>query len=151
MLCPLQSCSIQANEFVGNLFIIICKILLLMWSTIQIIQLLCGDVYRQIQYINSRCLHNYIGKSHQILQLKVGVYSNVFLLLSLFILCALQIQGAIILASLVQVLIGLTGVTGILLRFIGPLTIAPTITLIGISLFRTGANQCSAMWWIAIL
>ena len=44
-------------------------------------------------------------------------------------------------ASLFQVAIGFTGLIGILLRFIGPLTIAPTITLVGVALFHLGAEH----------
>jgi len=62
-----------------------------------------------------------------------------------------ELQGAIILASLFEVAIGLFGLVGILLRFIGPLTIAPTITLIGVSLYGTASSYCSANWWIALL
>ena len=43
--------------------------------------------------------------------------------------------------SLFQIFIGFTGLIGFLLRFIGPLTIAPTITLVGVALFRVGADR----------
>lgn len=43
--------------------------------------------------------------------------------------------------SLFQIFIGLTGLIGFLLRFIGPLAIAPTITLVGLALFRVGADR----------
>lgn len=43
--------------------------------------------------------------------------------------------------SLVQITVSLTGMIGFLLRFIGPLTIAPTITLMGISLFDVAAES----------
>jgi nucleobase transporter 1/2 len=52
-----------------------------------------------------------------------------------------QIQGAIIVASLLQVVIGATGTMAFLLRFIGPLTITPAISLIGLSLFDVGAEH----------
>ena len=55
------------------------------------------------------------------------------------------------LASLVQVVIGATGALGILLRFIGPLAIAPTIALIGISLFANAAEFCAKQWYIALM
>lgn len=63
----------------------------------------------------------------------------------------LQVQGAIIVSSLFQVVIGFTGVIGFLMRFIGPLSIAPTITLIGLALFQSAANSCSTHWGISIL
>ena len=42
-------------------------------------------------------------------------------------------------SSLFQMLVGFTGIVGFLLRFIGPLTIAPTITLVGLALFNVAA------------
>ena len=35
-----------------------------------------------------------------------------------------------------QIFIGFTGLVGVLLRFIGPITVAPTIALVGLSLFQ---------------
>eukprot|EP00918_Siedleckia_nematoides_P032333 GHVU01070027.1.p1 GENE.GHVU01070027.1~~GHVU01070027.1.p1 ORF type:complete len:562 (+),score=14.78 GHVU01070027.1:91-1776(+) len=61
-----------------------------------------------------------------------------------------EIQGAILLASLIQLTVGMTGIMGLLLRFIGPLAITPTITLIGLALFEVAANFCSSHWWIAL-
>lgn len=37
-------------------------------------------------------------------------------------------------SSIFQVVIGFSGLIGLCLRFIGPLTIAPTIALVGLSL-----------------
>lgn len=42
-------------------------------------------------------------------------------------------------AALFQIVIGFSGLVGFLLRFIGPLTIAPTVTLVGLSLFQAAA------------
>ena len=44
-------------------------------------------------------------------------------------------------SSLFQMLVGFTGIVGFLLRFIGPLTIAPTITLVGVALFHVAADH----------
>ena len=43
-------------------------------------------------------------------------------------------------SSLFQIFIGLTGLIGQLLKFIGPLTIAPTIALVALPLFPVAAN-----------
>ncbi|TNN49657.1 Solute carrier family 23 member 1 [Liparis tanakae] len=43
-----------------------------------------------------------------------------------------RIQGAIIVSSAVELLIGLCGLPGLLLEYIGPLTITPTVSLIGL-------------------
>ena len=55
----------------------------------------------------------------------------------------MQIQGAIIIASLVQMLFGFTGVVGHLLKFVGPLTVVPTIVLVGLPLFETAYKYSS--------
>lgn len=62
-----------------------------------------------------------------------------------------EIQGAIMVASLFQVFLGFTGLVGIILRFIGPLAITPTITLIGLALFGAAADKASTQWWIALM
>ncbi|XP_077327308.1 solute carrier family 23 member 2-like isoform X1 [Lithobates pipiens] len=62
-----------------------------------------------------------------------------------------EIQGAIILASVLQLLLGFTGLIGLLLKFIGPLSITPTITLIGLSLFQEAGKKCGSHWGIAAL
>ena len=43
--------------------------------------------------------------------------------------------------SLFQILIGFTGLIGVFIRFVGPLTIAPTITLVGVALFKVSAER----------
>ena len=43
-------------------------------------------------------------------------------------------------SSLFQIVIGFSGVMGFLLKFIGPLTICPTIALVGLPLFNVAAN-----------
>ena len=57
-----------------------------------------------------------------------------------------HIQGAIILGSLVQIVLGYSGLVGKLLRFVGPITIAPTIALIGLCLFKFGAPVAGGYW-----
>lgn len=55
-----------------------------------------------------------------------------------------HVQGAIIAGSLCEVLIGFTGAVGMLLRFVSPVVIAPTIALIGLALFQFGATKSGA-------
>lgn len=59
-----------------------------------------------------------------------------------------HVQGAIIAGALVEVVAGYTGLVGRLLRFVGPITIAPTIALIGLSLFKFGAPEAGRHWSI---
>ena len=40
-------------------------------------------------------------------------------------------------SALAQVFIGFSGLMGLIIRFIGPLTIVPTIALVGLPLFET--------------
>lgn len=62
-----------------------------------------------------------------------------------------QIQGGIMLASLVQIAIGCTGILGFLLNYLGPLTIIPCITLVGLSLVNVALNFCATQLGIAAL
>lgn len=62
-----------------------------------------------------------------------------------------QIQGAIIVSSLVEVCIGALGLPGLLLKYIGPLTITPTVSLIGLSGFQAAGERAGKHWGIAML
>ncbi|XP_078469648.1 solute carrier family 23 member 1-like isoform X1 [Lampetra fluviatilis] len=62
-----------------------------------------------------------------------------------------EIQGAIIVSCLVEVVIGLLGVPGVLLAYIGPLTVAPTVSLIGLSVFPAAGERAGKHWGIAML
>jgi len=53
-------------------------------------------------------------------------------------------------SSLFEIVIGFTGLIGFLLRFIGPLTIAPTITLVGVALFQSAADEAGTHWGISM-
>lgn len=54
-------------------------------------------------------------------------------------------------ASLLQILLGFSGLIGFLMRFIGPLTIAPTISLIGLSLYDAAGVKAGTHWGIAAM
>nr|XP_033783197.1 solute carrier family 23 member 1 isoform X2 [Geotrypetes seraphini] len=62
-----------------------------------------------------------------------------------------EIQGAIIVSSIVEVFIGLVGLPGALLSYIGPLTVTPTISLIGLSVFQAAGERAGSHWGISIL
>jgi len=51
--------------------------------------------------------------------------------------------------SLFQVVVGFSGLIGLFMRFIGPLTIAPTISLIGLSLFDSAGMNAGNHWGIS--
>ncbi|XP_043925778.1 solute carrier family 23 member 1 [Protopterus annectens] len=62
-----------------------------------------------------------------------------------------EIQGAIIVASLVEVFIGFIGLPGLLLKYIGPLTVTPTVSLIGLSVFQAAGDRAGSHWGISVL
>ncbi|XP_066861632.1 solute carrier family 23 member 1 isoform X3 [Anser cygnoides] len=62
-----------------------------------------------------------------------------------------EIQGAIVVSSLVEVVIGLLGLPGALLSYIGPLTVTPTVALIGLSVFQAAGERAGSHWGIAAL
>ncbi|KAM6202247.1 solute carrier family 23 member 1-like [Rhynchocyon petersi] len=62
-----------------------------------------------------------------------------------------ELQGAVMVASCVQMLVGFSGLIGFLMRFIGPLTIAPTISLVALPLFDSAGNDAGTHWGIAAM
>ncbi|XP_039248296.2 solute carrier family 23 member 1-like [Styela clava] len=63
-----------------------------------------------------------------------------------------EVQGSIMVASSVQFIIGITGAIGFLMKYIGPLTVAPTVTLVGLSLFGASADSFAGKHWgIAVM
>ncbi|XP_040920463.1 solute carrier family 23 member 1-like [Toxotes jaculatrix] len=61
------------------------------------------------------------------------------------------LQGSIMVASLLQILVGFSGLIGFLMRFIGPLTIAPTVSLIGLSLYDSAGAKIGSHWGISAM
>ncbi|XP_038636961.1 xan_ur_permease domain-containing protein isoform X1 [Scyliorhinus canicula] len=60
-----------------------------------------------------------------------------------------EVQGAIMVAACFQIVVGFSGLIGFLMRYIGPLTIAPTISLIGLGLFDSVGNNAGIHWGIS--
>jgi len=61
----------------------------------------------------------------------------------------LQLQGAIVVAAVVEVAVGYFGLLGRLRSYISPVIIAPTIALIGLALFNTPqVTAASGNWWL---
>ncbi|KAH3716415.1 hypothetical protein DPMN_059138 [Dreissena polymorpha] len=61
-----------------------------------------------------------------------------------------MIQGSLIVAGFVHAMLGFTGLMGLLLRFVGPLTIVPTMILIFIALVGPVLKFVEANWGIAL-
>ena len=79
-------------------------------------------------------------KSQFLAKLQIKVTSSVF-----------QVQGAILVAAILQVTVGLTGIMGYLLKFVGPLCIAPTITLVGLALFEEATYFAQQNWAVSVM
>ncbi|NXR28961.1 S23A1 protein, partial [Cinclus mexicanus] len=62
-----------------------------------------------------------------------------------------EVQGTIIVASCFQIFVGFSGLIGFLMRFISPLTIAPTITLVALPLFEPAGDMAGQHWGIAFM
>nr|XP_037865529.1 solute carrier family 23 member 1 isoform X7 [Chlorocebus sabaeus] len=60
-----------------------------------------------------------------------------------------EVQGAIMVSSMVEVVIGLLGLPGALLNYIGPLTVTPTVSLIGLSVFQAAGDRAGSHWGIS--
>ncbi|XP_033762470.1 solute carrier family 23 member 1-like [Pecten maximus] len=60
-----------------------------------------------------------------------------------------EFQGSLILVGLVHCFVGLTGTVGFLMRFIGPVTIVPTILVGGIFISRSSSKFAKAHWGIS--
>ncbi|XP_070581577.1 solute carrier family 23 member 2-like [Ptychodera flava] len=62
-----------------------------------------------------------------------------------------EIQGATLVAACFQILIGLSGAIGFVLHYVGPLTVAPTISLIGVALTDIALPNAKTHLGIAFL
>ncbi|XP_052778255.1 solute carrier family 23 member 2-like [Mya arenaria] len=62
-----------------------------------------------------------------------------------------EMMGCLLLASLLEVLVGATGLAGKLLRFIGPLPISVVVALIGLSLYKIPMEYAKTHWGLTTL
>lgn len=61
------------------------------------------------------------------------------------------IAGMVLVGALVEVTVGFGGLFGLLRKYVTPITIAPVIALIGLSLFAPAANTSALHWPLALL
>ena len=61
------------------------------------------------------------------------------------------IAGGIMVGALIEIVVGYSGLFGVLRRFITPIVIGPVIALIGLALFGAAAGSAGGNWWIAML
>ena len=62
-----------------------------------------------------------------------------------------EIAGAIMIASVVEIVLGYTGVMGQVRKIISPIVIGPTIAMIGLALFGIGAPWMATNWIISLI
>ncbi|KAJ8304043.1 hypothetical protein KUTeg_017626 [Tegillarca granosa] len=58
-------------------------------------------------------------------------------------------QGSLIAAGAIHCLVGVTGLVGLLLRFIGPVTIVPTVLLTGLYITRATTDFAKVHWGVS--
>lgn len=61
-----------------------------------------------------------------------------------------MLAGSGMVAAVVEIIIGASGMINILLRFIGPLTVAPTIMMIGLGVTKLGFDMAGKHWGISL-
>ncbi len=62
-----------------------------------------------------------------------------------------QVSAAVMFASFFEIILGYTGLMGLIKRAISPLVIAPTIAMIGLALYGIGAPWMAGNWVISLL
>lgn len=62
-----------------------------------------------------------------------------------------QVSAAVMFASLFEIILGYTGLMGLVKKAISPLVIAPTIAMIGLALFNIGAPWMAGNWTISLI
>ncbi|KAH3696056.1 hypothetical protein DPMN_083518 [Dreissena polymorpha] len=62
-----------------------------------------------------------------------------------------EMMGCLLLASLLEVAVGATGLVGKALRFIGPLSVSVVVSLIGLSLYKIPLEYAQSHWPLTIM
>ena len=62
-----------------------------------------------------------------------------------------HVAGAIMIASVFEIVLGYTGIMGQVRKLISPITIGPTIAMIGLALFSIGAPWMASNWIISLI
>ncbi|MGB9844078.1 uracil-xanthine permease family protein [Thermodesulfovibrio yellowstonii] len=66
-------------------------------------------------------------------------------------MCIQHVSGAILFASVFEIILGYSGLMGKVKKLIGPLSIGPTITMIGLALYGVGAPYMASNWTISFI
>nr|XP_047935580.1 solute carrier family 23 member 3 isoform X7 [Anser cygnoides] len=62
-----------------------------------------------------------------------------------------EVSGAVVVSGLTQLALGMSGVCGWAARRCGPMVLAPSLSIIGLSAYKEAAFLCSASWGVALL
>ncbi|XP_037999113.1 solute carrier family 23 member 3 isoform X4 [Motacilla alba alba] len=62
-----------------------------------------------------------------------------------------EVSGAVLISGLIQVVLGVSGVCGWAARHCGPMVLAPSLSIIGLSAYKEAAFFCSTNWGVALL
>ena len=62
-----------------------------------------------------------------------------------------QVSAAVMFASVFEIVLGYTGLMGYIKRVISPITIGPTIAMIGLALYGIGAPWMAGNWIISLI
>ncbi|XP_053374769.1 solute carrier family 23 member 1-like isoform X2 [Mercenaria mercenaria] len=62
-----------------------------------------------------------------------------------------RLEGSLMIAGALHMLVGLTGIVGLLINFIGPVTIVPALTVIGIYIYKATTKFAKTQWGVSML
>ncbi|XP_075789059.1 solute carrier family 23 member 3 isoform X3 [Pelodiscus sinensis] len=62
-----------------------------------------------------------------------------------------EVSGAVLVSGLVQLALGVSGTGGWIAQRCGPMVLAPSLSIIGLSAYKEAARFCSASWGVALL
>lgn len=65
--------------------------------------------------------------------------------------CMRYIAGAVIVGAVFEMIIGFTGLMGMVRKFLSPVVVGPVIMLIGLALYKAGAPVAASDWPISLL
>ncbi|NWZ77549.1 S23A3 protein, partial [Poecile atricapillus] len=62
-----------------------------------------------------------------------------------------EVSGAVLISGLIQLVLGVSGVCGWAAQHCGPMVLAPSLSIIGLSSYKEAAFFCSTNWGVALL
>ncbi|XP_055889524.1 solute carrier family 23 member 1-like [Biomphalaria glabrata] len=63
----------------------------------------------------------------------------------------LKLSGSLMIAGFLHTLIGLTGFVGVIIRYVGPVTVVPTVILVGLEIKTVAVKFSETNWTVAII